>query len=110
MLSYQAVVYLETFRYENSAERMFPLFRDGGDSSHYAIPDLSQITSFSEDDQLQIWKLFAIRIGIWRGLEPSESDQAFWDMAQRQVPDSQFFQVSDPAEDVPVRELGARGF
>ena len=110
MLSYQAVVYLETFRYENSAERMFPLFRDGGDSAHYAIPDLSPITSLSEDDQLQIWKLFAIRIGIWRGIELSGSDQAFWDMAQRQVPDSQFFQVSDPPEDIPVQELGAQGF
>jgi hypothetical protein len=110
MLSYQAVVYLETFRYENSGERMFPLFRDGGASAHYAIPDLSPITSLSEDDQLQIWKLFAIRIGIWRGIEPSESDQAFWDMAYRQVPDSQFFQVSDPTEDSPVQELGAQGF
>ena len=110
MLSYQAVVYLETFKYEDSAERMFPLFRDGGDSSHYAIPDLRQITSFSEDDQLKIWKLFAIRIGIWRGIELSQSDQAFWDMAQRQAPDSQFFQLTDEQEDIPVQELGAWGF
>jgi hypothetical protein len=90
MLSYQAVVFLETFSYHDGETKIFRLLRKGS-SPQYAVPALDHIANFSADDRFDIEKLFAIRIALAEGIYVSEGDQAFWDMARRQVPESKLF-------------------
>lgn len=99
MLSYYAVAYLDALTYRDDAERVFCLLPIGGIYWEDEIPDPAQFASLSEDDQCQIWRLFAIRIAIWEGAALSEADQEFWDRARRQAPDCPLFRRLDLSSD-----------
>jgi len=62
------------------------------------MPDIRHLMNIPEDDRNQIFRLFAIRLRLWKGEPLPDVEQQFWDTIYSQVPRWAFFrrqQISD---------------
>ena len=92
MLSYQAVVHLESTEFRIGVIEMVRLFKQGDVRWLQAMPDLDCVRELTEDDKLQIARLFA----VWKAIERNEflaqDELRFWARARRQVPTCPLFE------------------
>ena len=96
MLSDTTVGYLSKLSYRTDAERRSCLLPLSGIYWEDEIPDFHQLHQLSEDDQIQILRLFGIRLKIWEAQALSKDDQDFWDAARSQIPNFPVFHRLNP--------------
>jgi len=56
------------------------------------IPDVAGLMKLTQDDQSQVWRIFAIRLKLWDGTTLADDERQFWAAAVQQVPDCPMFQ------------------
>jgi hypothetical protein len=56
------------------------------------MPEISELFRLSEDDRMQVFRLFAIRYKIWDGHTLTHEEKQFWDCVRTQVPEAPIFQ------------------
>ena len=92
MLKNTAVEYLRGLTYDPSAERYSSILPLGAIYWSDEIPDFKALHELPEEVSDQIFRLMIIRLQVWDDETLSVEDQAFWDDALAQVPDSPLFQ------------------
>jgi len=73
------------------------------------MPDMRQLMRIPQKDQMQMYRLFGIRVRLWRGEVLSDDDRQLWDDAQSSVPRWALFtrqQVSP--DDLEAQEIVCR--
>ncbi|MGA2377256.1 MAG: hypothetical protein ABSF72_17190 [Candidatus Sulfotelmatobacter sp.] len=80
------------------------------------MPDLHQIMKIPKDDRNQMFRLFGIRVRLWKGEVLSADEQLFWDTSRSQMPSWALFQrqtisdddrrAQDEAEQAATDDLG----
>lgn len=80
--------------------------------SNLAEPLLTihHLMNIPEDDRKQIFRLFGIRLRLWKGEPLPDAEQQFWDTTYSQVPNWAFFrrqQISD--DDHHAQEQAEQG-
>jgi hypothetical protein len=91
MLSTVTLEYLSTLRYRADAKRQVCWLPLAGIYWDDELPDIQHLMQITEDDRNKIFRLFGIRVRIWKREALSYEDQQFWDTAQSLVPDWAFF-------------------
>jgi len=74
------------------------------------MPDIRHLMNIPEDDRTQIFRLFNIRLRLWKGEALPDAEQQFWDTTYSQVPSWAFFwrqQISE--DDQHAQEQAERG-
>lgn len=91
-LSPSVVAYLSALSYRPDAARQVCWIPLGGLYWEDEIPDIRDLMQLTEDDQLQLFRLFAIRYKLWEGEGLNAEDRQFWDGSRSQVPHAPIFQ------------------
>lgn len=92
MLSQATLAYLSELTYRPDAKRQVCVLPLGGIYWDDEMPDLRQIMKVPEDDRNQMFRLFGIRVKLWKGEALPADDQLFWDTARSQMPSWALFQ------------------
>ena len=109
MLSETTLGFLSTLTYRGNAKRRVCWLPLGGIYWEDEMPDIHHLMKVPEDDRNQIFRLFAIRLRLWKGEPLVDAEQQFWDATYSQVPGWAFFrrqQISD--EDQQAQEQAER--
>ena len=110
MLSETTLGFLSTLTYRADAKRQVCWLPLGGIFWEDELPDIRHLTEIPEDDRNQIFRLFSIRLRLWKGESLPDAERQFWDMTYSQVPNWAFFrrqQISD--DDQHAQEQAERG-
>ena len=110
MMTETTLGFLSTLTYRADAKRQVCWLPLGGIYGDDEMPDIHHLLNIPEDDRKQIFRLFAIRVRLWRGESLLDADQQFWDTAYSQVPSWAFFrrqQISD--DDQQAQEQAEQG-
>lgn len=91
MLSRVTLEYLSTLTYRPDAKRQVCWLPLAGICWDDELPDIQHLLITPEEDRNKIFRLFGVRVRIWKGDPLSPEDQQFWDTAQSLVPDWAFF-------------------
>jgi hypothetical protein len=93
MLSKTTLAHLSGLTYRPDAKRQVCLLPLGGIYWEDEMPDLRQIMkTIPEDDRNQMFRLFSIRVRLWKGEALPTDEQLFWDTARSQMPTWALFQ------------------
>ncbi len=116
MLSETTLAHLSDLTYRSDAERRVCLLPLGGIYWEDEMPALRQIMKIPEEDRNQMFRLFGIRVKLWKGEALPADDQLFWDTARLQTPSWALFQrqtisaddrhAQDEAERATTKGLG----
>lgn len=90
--------FLSTLTYRADAKRQICWLPLGGIYWDDEMPDIRHLMNIPEDDRNQIFRLFTIRLRLWKGETLPDAEQQFWDTTYSQVPSWAFFrrqQISD---------------
>ena len=110
MMSETTLGFLSTLTYRADAKRQVCWLPLGGIYWDDEMPDIRYLMNIPEDDRNQIFRLFAIRLRLWKSESLPDAEQQFWDTAHSQVPSWAFFrrqQISD--DDQRAQEQAERG-
>jgi hypothetical protein len=99
MLSTTTLEYLSTLTYRADAKRAVCWLPLGGIYWDDELPDIPTLMNIPEEDRIKIFRLFGVRVRIWRGDPLPFEDQQFWDTAQSLVPGWAFFRRQRVAAD-----------
>src|SRR6185295_17831861 len=86
MISETTLAYLSTLTYQAEAKQMVSWLPLAGIYWDDEMPDLHLMRTIPENDRHQIYRLFGIRVRIWKGLALSDTQQQLWDETRLQVP------------------------
>ena len=86
MLSPTTLEYLSTLTYRADAKRAVCWLPLAGIYWDDELPDIPKLMKIPEEDRKKIFRLFGLRVEIWRGDPLSSEDQQFWDTAQSLLP------------------------
>jgi hypothetical protein len=92
VLSNTVVEYLSSRPYRAEAERRSCFLPYCGICWDDELPERWCFQELSEADLHSIFRLFALRLELWRGEVLVDADRRFWDEARRQVPMFALFQ------------------
>lgn len=93
MLGKATLSHLSGLTYRSDAKRQVCLVPLGGIYWDDEMPDLRQIMKIiPEDDRNQMFRLFSIRVRLWRGEALPADEQLFWDTARSQMSTWALFQ------------------
>jgi hypothetical protein len=109
MLSETTLGFLSTLTYRGDAKRQVCWLPLSGIYWDDEMPDVGHLTKIPEDDKHQIFRLFSIRVRLWKGEPLLDADSQFWDTTYSQVPSWAFFhrqQIS--ADDLRAQEHAER--
>jgi len=98
MMSETTLGFLSTLTYRADAKRQICWLPLVGIYWEDEMPDIRYLMNIPEDDRNQIFRLFSIRLRLWKGEPLPDAEQQFWDTAYSQVPSWAFFrrqQISD---------------
>src|SRR5579859_702093 len=98
MMSETTLGFLSTLTYRADAKRQICWLPLGGIYWDDEMPAIHHLMNIPKDDQYQIFRLFAIRMRLWKGEPLPAAEQQFWDASYSQVPKWAFFrrqQISD---------------
>jgi hypothetical protein len=56
------------------------------------MPDIHYLAKILDNDRTQIFRLFTIRVRLWKGEVLSDAEQQFWNATYSEVPEWAFFQ------------------
>ena len=74
------------------------------------IPDIDYWSRIPEKDRDHIFRLFTIRVRIWKRVVLSEAEQQLWDTTLSQVPQWAFFKRNHvSADDQHAQEVAEQG-
>jgi len=93
MLSYFAIVYLESSECAASVEKMVRLAALGDASRAQAEPDFRQCAELTEQDKRQIKRLVALCSATLQKVTMNEAEMQLWNRARRQVPTCRLFGI-----------------
>jgi hypothetical protein len=99
MLSETTVKYLSKLNYRIDAKQGVQLCPLVSICWEDEMPDRLWSAKIPEDDAEQIWRLYSIRVRLWKGEALPQNDQEFWDTARLQVPGWAFFHRGTVSED-----------
>ena len=63
------------------------------------MPDIRHLMKIPQDDRNQIFRLFSIRLRLWKGEPLLDAEQQFWATTYSQVPSWAFFQRQQISDD-----------
>jgi hypothetical protein len=116
MMSETTLAHLSGLTYRPDAKRRVCLLPLAGIYWEDEMPDLHQTMKIPEDDRNQMFRLFSIRVRLWKGEALSADEQLFWDTARSQMPSWGLFQrqtisaddrhAQDEAERATMEGLG----
>ena len=102
--------FLSTLTYRADATRQVCWLPLGGIYWEDEIPDIHYLNEIPEKDRKQIFRLFTIRVRLWKGEVLSDREQQLWDAAYSQVPQWAFFQNNRiSADDQRAQEDAEQG-
>ncbi len=91
--------FLSTLIYRADAERQICWLPLGGIYWDDELPDIRHLMEIPEDDRNQIFRLFSIRLRLWKGEALPDVEQQFWDTTYSHVPSWVFFRRQQISED-----------
>ena len=71
--------FLSTLTYRADAKRQVCWLPLGGIYWEDEMPDIRHLMNIPEDDRNQIFRLFAIRLRLWKGEPLPDGERRFWD-------------------------------
>ena len=86
------ITYLSALTYRVDAKWLVCLLPLGSIYWEDEIPDVGGFMKLTQDDQSQLWRLFAIRLKLWDVTTLTDDERQFWTAAVQQVPDCPMFQ------------------
>jgi hypothetical protein len=92
MLSDTIPAFLSDLTYRPDAKRQVCLLPLGGIYWEDEMPDLREIMKIPEHDRDQMFRLFGIRVRLWKGETLPADEQQLWDAARLQMPSWALFQ------------------
>ena len=92
MLSKTVVEYWSSRVFRAEAQRTTWILPYCGICWDDELPEVRHLVSMTDEDRRAIFRLFIIRLSLWKGHTLDESDERFWDEAQNQVPEFALFQ------------------
>lgn len=110
MMSETTLGFLSTLTYRADAKRQVCWLPLGGIYWEDEMPDIRHLMNIPEDDRNQIFRLFTIRLRLWKGEPLPDAERMFWDRTYSQVPSWAFFrrqQISD--DDQHAQEQAEQG-
>ena len=110
MMSDTTLGFLSTLTYRADAERTTCWLPVSGIYWEDEMPNFSYLMNLPEDDKHEVFRLFLLRVRLWKGVQLSDTDQQFWDTTYSRVPNWAFFrrrQISD--EDLYAQEQAEHG-
>lgn len=110
MMSETTLGFLSTLTYRADAKRQVCWLPLGGIYWEDEMPDIHHLTNIPEGDRNEIFRLFGIRLRLWKGEPLPDAEQQFWDTTYLQVPTWAFFrrtQISD--DDQHAQEQAEQG-
>jgi hypothetical protein len=99
MLSEMTAGFLSALTYQGDAQRQVCWLPLGGIHWEDEIPDIRHLMKLPQDDRNQIFRLFCIRVRLWKGEALTDAQRQFWDMTHSQVPGWAFFQRQQISDD-----------
>jgi hypothetical protein len=109
MLSATILALLSDLTYRSGAKRQVCLLPLGGIYWEDEMPDLREIIKIPEDDRNQMFRLFGIRVRLWKGEALPADDQLFWDASRAQMPSWALFQRQEiSAHDLHAQDEAER--
>jgi hypothetical protein len=110
MMSETTLGFLSTLTYRSDAKRQVCWLPLGGIYWEDEMPDIRHLMDIPEDDRNQIFRLFAIRLRLWKGEPLPDGERRFWDATYSQVPSWAFFRRQETsADDQHAQEQAERG-
>jgi hypothetical protein len=91
MLSETTLGFLSTLTYRSDAKRQVCWLPLSGIYWEDEMPDIRHLMKIPEDDRNQIFRLFSIRLRLWKGEPLPDAERQFWDTTHSQVPSWAFF-------------------
>ena len=91
MLSETTLGFLSPLTYRADAKRQVYWLPLGGIYWEDEMPDIRHLMNIPEDDRNQIFRLFSIRVRLWKGEPLPDAESQFWDTTHSQVPSWAFF-------------------
>src|SRR5262249_37145285 len=107
-ISAAVITYLSKLNYRADASRLVCLIPLSGMYWEDEIPEFRELAELSEDDRLQVFRLFAIRYKLWDGETLSEEEGKFWNTVRSQVPNTPIFQRLTLSADDKQAHVDAR--
>lgn len=91
--------FLSTLTYRPDAKRQVCWLPLGGIYWEDEMPDIRHLMNIPEDDRHQIFRLFSIRLRLWKGELLADAERQFWDTTYSRVPSWAFFRRQQISED-----------
>ncbi len=92
MLTETTLEFLSTLTYRGYAKQQVCCLPLSGIYWEDEMPDIHYLNEIPENDRNQIFRLFIIRVRLWKGEVPSDTEQQLWDVTYSQAPEWAFFQ------------------
>jgi len=99
MLSEATLRLLATLTYQADAKRQVCWLPLSGIFWEDELPDIRYLMKIPEDDRNQIFRLFSIRVRLWKGEPLADTERQFWDTTFSQVPSWAFFRRQKISDD-----------
>jgi len=110
MLTETTLGFLSTLTYREDAKRQVCWLPLNGIYWGDEIPDIHYLNKIPENDRDEIFRLFTIRVRLWKGEALSDTEQKLWDVTYSRVPEWAFFQRKHiSADDQHAQEDAEQG-
>jgi hypothetical protein len=117
MVSDKTATQLSALTFRADAKRQVCFLPLGGIYWDDEMPDMRDLVQIPEEDQVQVLRMFGIRLRLWKGEALSEADGKHWEEMRSQMPNWALFrreqispedlQAQDEAEEQTTKELEA---
>ena len=110
MLTETTLGFLSTLTYRADAKRQVCWLPLNGIYWEDELPDIHYLNKIPDNDRNQIFRLFSIRVRLWKQEVLTDAEQQLWNATYSQVPQWAFFQRNQiSADDQHAQEDAEQG-